>query len=456
MCRLCKALSVFGRLSLPPIVGEYPPFYRLPCFNGGPARGSCIFLIGHSISAGRNEPTVSLTARVPEAAKLMRLLYNLHRHHTHRELAVALDEDMPPEQVFAESARFPSWRPDVTLSACVTRIPVRRPAESSEAGRSHGSYYSLSRLEGDTPPELPLSDCSNSPPAMSLPSSSPPPVENPDRQEDRRDRAAAGSTRSSPPKASEKQCFPVDKPARQEDRKDRAATVDATGCSPRSSSPPRASKKQCLPTDSGCGEAVGAGDEPTATRPFHLDDLGMPDAAERTRACAPAGPNESAASTRKRFARGWRHARPACGGGGGGGGTAELRVLVVDDIAVNAQVLARKLGALGVAEVHACMNSEEGFKKLSAGGTYSVVLLDDDMPGDISSREFLEHVRRSRGANAFTPFLSVVLSPSARDVRNALASGFAGCLSKPVQTRDLKVLVDQLRKRAALQTGNRV
>ena len=126
-------------------------------------------------------------------------------------------------------------------------------------------------------------------------------------------------------------------------------------------------------------------------------------------------------------------------------GAAGLRALVVDDNAVNREVLRHQLAALGVAHDEAD-GGGRALDKLraasAAGRPFDIVVLDDHMPG-MGGLELARSIRVD-GALGATPL--VMLSSVDTDEETALEAGVGYFLTRPVrQSRLYDCLVNAMR-----------
>jgi signal transduction histidine kinase/CheY-like chemotaxis protein/HPt (histidine-containing phosphotransfer) domain-containing protein len=117
-------------------------------------------------------------------------------------------------------------------------------------------------------------------------------------------------------------------------------------------------------------------------------------------------------------------------------GVAGLRALVVDDNAVNREVLRHQLGALGVA-LDTADGGGRALDKLhaaaAAGRPFDLVILDDHMPG-MSGLELARRIRAD--ATIGSPPL-VMLSSVETDEETALEAGVGYFLTRPVRQSQL-------------------
>jgi signal transduction histidine kinase/ActR/RegA family two-component response regulator len=104
-----------------------------------------------------------------------------------------------------------------------------------------------------------------------------------------------------------------------------------------------------------------------------------------------------------------------------------LRVLVVEDNAVNELVIVRLLRRLG----HAVTTSRDGVQALAAfegGGSFDLVLMDCHMPG----MDGFEATRRLRTSGHRLPIFALTAGVSLEERRHCLESGMNGLLAKPI------------------------
>jgi CheY-like chemotaxis protein len=110
-----------------------------------------------------------------------------------------------------------------------------------------------------------------------------------------------------------------------------------------------------------------------------------------------------------------------------------LRVLVVEDNAVNELVIVRLLRRFG----HAVTTSRDGVQALAAfeeGGPFDLVLMDCHMPG----MDGFEATRRLRASGHRLPIFALTAGVSLEERRHCLESGMNGLLAKPIDPARLK------------------
>ena len=111
-----------------------------------------------------------------------------------------------------------------------------------------------------------------------------------------------------------------------------------------------------------------------------------------------------------------------------------MKVIYIDDDAVNRQVLRGMLGTAGVPMTEAA-DAKAGLRMLEEGG-YALVLMDLRMP-EINGLTAIRQLRARQDANRKIPILVVTadLTPGVRELcREAGADGF---LEKPVAMQKL-------------------
>ena len=111
--------------------------------------------------------------------------------------------------------------------------------------------------------------------------------------------------------------------------------------------------------------------------------------------------------------------------------SSDLPILIVDDEAVNRELLVRRLTRSGYQTVAV----ESGAAALSYLDTHQVstVMLDVQMPG-LSGLEVLQAIRR-RWSDAQLPVLMVTAKGEAEDIVNALELGASDYITKPIDYR---------------------
>jgi DNA-binding response OmpR family regulator len=119
-----------------------------------------------------------------------------------------------------------------------------------------------------------------------------------------------------------------------------------------------------------------------------------------------------------------------------------LHVLVIEDDAMVARVVARALDSAGYS-VDASESASEGLN-LATNGSYDAILLDLELP----DRDGLEVLRELRGAGLTTPILIMTGRDDDEHVVRGLDAGADDYLLKPVSTDVLKARV-----RAAIRRG---
>jgi CheY-like chemotaxis protein len=118
------------------------------------------------------------------------------------------------------------------------------------------------------------------------------------------------------------------------------------------------------------------------------------------------------------------------------------RVLVVDDHAVNREVLLRQLGTLGV-EADAAPDGAQAFARWQ-DGDYAVVLTDLHMPG-LDGFDLVRWLRRCEAAERRprTPVIAVTANALAGEPERCAAADMDGFLAKPVTIGRLREVLQR-------------
>ena len=127
-----------------------------------------------------------------------------------------------------------------------------------------------------------------------------------------------------------------------------------------------------------------------------------------------------------------------------GGAASVLRVLVVDDVHANRELLRMLLGHWGhQAETVPC--GREAVQRVAAGGI-DLVLMDTELPG-ISGLQATQGIRALPGAAGRTPVWAVSAHCLDSDVAQARDAGADGHLSKPLDLAALQGVVARVAAR---------
>ena len=116
-----------------------------------------------------------------------------------------------------------------------------------------------------------------------------------------------------------------------------------------------------------------------------------------------------------------------------GGDMRPLKVLAIDDHAVNLTVLRELLGQRGHKVV--CAGAAEGLK-LAAAQAFDVILMDVHMPR-MSGPQALKALRGAEGPNRATPVIALTADVVSRDASEYRGLGFAAMAAKPLQAPQL-------------------
>lgn len=119
-----------------------------------------------------------------------------------------------------------------------------------------------------------------------------------------------------------------------------------------------------------------------------------------------------------------------------------LKVLVVDDNAINLRVADAMVQRLGY-QVVTASNGLEALEKASEGG-YFAILMDCHMP-QLDGFEATRRLRELEGDGARVPVIAVTASVFPEQVAACLASGMDTVLGKPVSLKSLRDALDRVR-----------
>jgi CheY-like chemotaxis protein len=115
-----------------------------------------------------------------------------------------------------------------------------------------------------------------------------------------------------------------------------------------------------------------------------------------------------------------------------------LKVLHVDDDAMNLRVVQEILGAFGHQAVMACSGAE-ALERLSVEA-FDIVLLDIHMPG-LTGIEVVERLRASTGPERNTPVIALTADVYSRRPQEYVALGFNDFVSKPILVSGLMATI---------------
>lgn len=116
-----------------------------------------------------------------------------------------------------------------------------------------------------------------------------------------------------------------------------------------------------------------------------------------------------------------------------------MRVLVVDDVEINREVLRAMLERQG-AEVHEAADGQQGLDQMDRAA-FDLVLLDNMMPV-MSGRDMLVALRSRPGPEAQTMVIGISAGTLSEDRDAFMQLGLDAFLSKPVSFKDLTALVE--------------
>jgi two-component system sensor histidine kinase/response regulator len=125
-----------------------------------------------------------------------------------------------------------------------------------------------------------------------------------------------------------------------------------------------------------------------------------------------------------------------------------LRVLLVEDHAVNQLMAVRMLEAVGH-EVVVAANGRQALTAFDAG-SFDLILMDLQMP-EMDGFEVVEAIReRERRDGTHVPIIALTAHALKGDRERCLAAGFDGYLSKPIKTAELLESIEHHRSPAAV------
>ncbi|HIJ61467.1 MAG TPA: response regulator [Rhodospirillaceae bacterium] len=130
----------------------------------------------------------------------------------------------------------------------------------------------------------------------------------------------------------------------------------------------------------------------------------------------------------------------AAGPAAAGGDARQLRILVVEDNAINQQVAIGFLARLGHL-ANAAGDGAEGVRLLQQGD-YELVFMDVQMPG-MDGYQSAAAIRRLGGDFAHIPIIAMTANAMAGDREKCLAAGMDDYIAKPLNRRALAVLLEK-------------
>ena len=114
-----------------------------------------------------------------------------------------------------------------------------------------------------------------------------------------------------------------------------------------------------------------------------------------------------------------------------------LRVLVVDDIAMNCIILKALLEELGIQDIAEEHDGEEAVELIRQGSQFDVILMDIRMP----NMDGLEASQLIRGLAYDKPIIAVTANAFDKDKQACLEAGMDNVLSKPIEIEELKAVL---------------
>jgi CheY-like chemotaxis protein len=121
------------------------------------------------------------------------------------------------------------------------------------------------------------------------------------------------------------------------------------------------------------------------------------------------------------------------------GPSLRAQVLIADDSLVNQEVARRTLQRMGY-DVDVVGDGEKAVAAVM-GGSYSLVLMDCQMPG-MDGYAATREIRQREGAGRHTPVVAMTASAMEADRERCLAAGMDAYVSKPFEYDDLEAVVD--------------
>jgi CheY-like chemotaxis protein len=115
-----------------------------------------------------------------------------------------------------------------------------------------------------------------------------------------------------------------------------------------------------------------------------------------------------------------------------------LRILLVDDNAMNQRVAGRMLGKFGYTPALAC-TGQEAIKAVGEK-SYDVVLMDVEMP-DLDGLEVVRRIRARRDLPAQPRIIAMTANATTDDRDRCLAAGMDDYLAKPVRPADIEAAI---------------
>jgi PAS domain S-box-containing protein len=119
---------------------------------------------------------------------------------------------------------------------------------------------------------------------------------------------------------------------------------------------------------------------------------------------------------------------------------ARARILVVDDVAVNRELVSAILGALGAEVLEAGSGAEA--LEASRAAAFDIILMDLQMPG-MDGLAATAAIRAEGGPNALTPIIALSANVLPAQVESCLAAGMDDHIGKPIDPAELITKVAQ-------------
>jgi signal transduction histidine kinase/DNA-binding response OmpR family regulator len=116
------------------------------------------------------------------------------------------------------------------------------------------------------------------------------------------------------------------------------------------------------------------------------------------------------------------------------------RLLVAEDNEINREVISEMLASLGY-EADLVENGQKALAALDRSDEYDAVLMDCQMP-ELDGYEATRAIRRRSGPQSKLPVIAVTAHAIIGEREKALAAGMNDCLTKPINARALKAMLE--------------
>jgi len=115
------------------------------------------------------------------------------------------------------------------------------------------------------------------------------------------------------------------------------------------------------------------------------------------------------------------------------------RILIVDDVETNIYVAKGLMAPYGLS-IDTAKSGSEAIDRIKAGNTYDIVFMDHMMP----IMDGMEATKIMRGMKYDGPIVALTANAMAGQAEMLLANGFDGFISKPIDIRQLNVLLNKM------------